>query len=61
MSIARALFSDERAASMPEYALLIALIAVTAIATITLLGDRIIGVFDWTGEALDMQVPASGS
>jgi Flp pilus assembly pilin Flp len=61
MSLARTLISDERAATMPEYALLVALIAVTAIAAITFLSDSIVGTFGWAGDALDEQVPASGS
>jgi Flp pilus assembly pilin Flp len=61
MSIVRSLISDDSAAAMPEYALLIALIAVTAIAAITILSDSIVGVFDSAGDTLDEQLAASGS
>ncbi len=43
---------DERGADLAEYALLLALIAVVAIATITLLGNQIASVFNAVQTAL---------
>jgi Flp pilus assembly pilin Flp len=44
---------------MPEYALLIALIAVTAIAALTALGGSVVDLFDSTGTTLDEEVISS--
>lgn len=41
----RAFFNDESGATMVEYAVLVSLIAVAAIATIIVLGERIDGAF----------------
>jgi Flp pilus assembly pilin Flp len=46
------LLNDERGASMAEYALLLALIAVACIAAISSLRDSVIGVFDRASTAL---------
>ena len=42
----RRLFRDEEAATMPEYALMVALIAIVCIAAVTLLGGNVNNVFN---------------
>jgi Flp pilus assembly pilin Flp len=59
MSTIQSLIADEQAAAMPEYALLIALIAVTAIAALTALGGSVVDLFDSTGTTLDEEVISS--
>ena len=49
----RAHFDDERGASLVEYALLVALIAVVCIAAITLLGNNASAKFDSTANSLN--------
>ncbi len=61
MAIFKLLLEDERAASMAEYALLLALIAVAAIGALQVLGGQVIGVFEHTGDAIDEALPASSS
>jgi pilus assembly protein Flp/PilA len=46
-------FKDESGASLVEYGLLIALIGVTAIGAISLLGDSIAGIFSSIAERLN--------
>jgi Flp pilus assembly pilin Flp len=53
MRIVREFLADERAASMAEYALLLALIAVGTIGAVTVLRNQIIGVFDRTSTELE--------
>ncbi len=43
----------EKGASLVEYALLVALIAVVAIAAVTLLGDKVSGTFSNIADQLD--------
>ena len=61
MAIFKLLLKDERAASMAEYALLLALIAVAAIGALQVLGGQVTGVFERTGDAIDEALPASSS
>jgi pilus assembly protein Flp/PilA len=46
------LYKDEEGATMVEYALMVALIAVVCIGVVTTLGTRIQGKFTETGAAL---------
>ena len=46
------LYKDEEGATMVEYALMVALIAVVCIGVVTTLGTRIQGKFQETGTAL---------
>ena len=55
------LMIDEGAASLPEYAMLVALIAVAALVALAALGDGVQGVFRVSGDAMNDVVPASGS
>ena len=48
----RARFEDERGASLVEYALLVALIAVVCIAAVTLLGDNASKKFSSVGGSI---------
>jgi pilus assembly protein Flp/PilA len=59
MELIKNLFNDEQAASMAEYALLLALIAVAAIGVLQVLGGQITGVFQRAGDAIDEALPAS--
>jgi len=52
MNIVRELCNDEMGASMAEYAMLLALIAVATIGAVTALRDQIIGVFNASASAL---------
>ena len=61
MMIFRSLVADEQGASMAEYALLLALIAVAAIGALQVLGGQITGVFERAGDAIDEALPASSS
>ncbi|HEY2813094.1 MAG TPA: Flp family type IVb pilin [Acidimicrobiales bacterium] len=49
----RARFADERGASLVEYALLVALIAVVCIAAITLLGKNASSKFNSVGSSIN--------
>ena len=49
----RAHVNDERGASLVEYALLVALIAVVCIAAITLLGKQASSKFDSTAQSIN--------
>jgi pilus assembly protein Flp/PilA len=51
------LFRDEEGASMPEYALLVALIAVVVIAGATALGSNINSKLDATATKIGTTVP----
>jgi pilus assembly protein Flp/PilA len=59
MTTIKTLLHDEQAASMAEYALLLALIAVAAIGVLQVLGGQITGVFQRAGDAIDEALPAS--
>jgi pilus assembly protein Flp/PilA len=48
----RARFEDEKGASLVEYALLVALIAVVCIAAVTLLGKNASSKFDSVGQSI---------
>jgi pilus assembly protein Flp/PilA len=48
----RARFDDEKGASLVEYALLVALIAVVCIAAVTLLGKNASQKFDSVGQSI---------
>ena len=61
MELIKNLYRDERAASMVEYALLLALIAVSAIGVLQVLSGQISSVFERTGDAIDEALPASSS
>ena len=52
MELINNLYRDEQAAAMAEYALLLALIAVSAIGVLQVLGGQISSVFERTGDAL---------
>jgi len=56
--ILKSLAADEQAASMTEYALLLALIAVATIGALQLLGGGITDVFTRTSDELATAVPA---
>ncbi|GAK07811.1 Flp family type IVb pilin [Geomicrobium sp. JCM 19038] len=45
-------WNDEKGQSMSEYGLILALVAVVAIATLTLLGDNIMQMFSDIAEAI---------
>ena len=49
----RARFEDEKGASLVEYALLVALIAVVCIAAVTLLGKNASSKFDSVGQSIN--------
>ena len=49
----RARFDDEKGASLVEYALLVALIAVVCIAAVTLLGKNASSKFDSVGSSIN--------
>jgi len=57
--IFKALAADEQAASMTEYALLLALIAVATIGVLQVLGVSINNVFTTTSDKLEAAIPAS--
>ena len=59
MTILKNFLNDEQGASMAEYALLLALIAVAAIGVLQVLGGQITGVFERAGDAIDEALPAS--
>jgi Flp pilus assembly pilin Flp len=59
MNVLKNLVNDEQGASMAEYALLLALIAVATIGALQVLQGQIVGVFERAGDALDTAVPAS--
>ena len=61
MTILNNFLNDEQGASMAEYALLLALIAVAAIGVLQVLGGQITGVFQRAGDAIDEALPASSS
>ena len=61
MELIKNFWNDEQGASMAEYALLLALIAVSAIGALQLMGGSITDVFDFSGEAMDEVAPASSS
>ena len=61
MTILKTFLNDEQGASMAEYALLLALIAVAAIGVLQVLGGQITGVFERAGDAIDEALPASSS
>ena len=52
MELIKTLWNDEKGASMAEYAMLLALIAVATIGAVTALRDQIIGVFNASATAL---------
>ena len=57
----REFLNDETGASMAEYALLLALIAVASIGALNVLQGQIQGVFERVGDELDSAGVASGS
>jgi len=61
MKLMKTFLNDEQGASMAEYALLLALIAVTAIGALQLMGGSISGIFEYSGDAMDEAAPASSS
>jgi Flp pilus assembly pilin Flp len=52
MNIMRRLYEDDTGASMAEYAMLLALIAVATIAAVQALRDQIIAVFNTSASTL---------
>ena len=52
MELTKALWNDEQGASMAEYAMLLALIAVATIGAVTALRDQIIAVFNSSASTL---------
>ena len=61
MTLIKTFLNDEQGASMAEYALLLALIAVTAIGALQLMGGSISSIFEYSGDALDEAAPESSS
>jgi Flp pilus assembly pilin Flp len=59
MNVLKQLLSDEQGASMAEYALLLALIAVATIGALQVLQGQIVGVFDRVGTAIQGALPAA--
>jgi Flp pilus assembly pilin Flp len=59
MNVIKNLLKDEQGASMAEYALLLALIAVATIGALQVLSGQIVGVFEASGDAIDAALPAS--
>jgi Flp pilus assembly pilin Flp len=59
MKALKNLLKDEQGASMAEYALLLALIAVATIGALQVLSGQIVGVFERAGDAIDTALPAS--
>ena len=57
--ILKTLAADEQAASMTEYALLLALIAVATIGVLQVLGVSINNVFTTASDKLETAIPAS--
>jgi len=57
MNVLKQLFVDEQGASMAEYALLLALIAVATIGALQVLQGQIVGVFDRVGTAINGALP----
>ena len=57
--IFKSLAADEQAASMTEYALLLALIAVATIGALQILGVSIDNAFTSTSDELEAAIPAS--
>jgi Flp pilus assembly pilin Flp len=51
--------NDEQGATMAEYALLLALIAVAAIGVLQVLGGSITNVFTFSGDAIGDAIPSS--
>lgn len=45
-------FKDEEGATMVEYAILVSLISIAAIATIKLIGPKVLGLFDQVNAAI---------
>jgi Flp pilus assembly pilin Flp len=58
MSTFTNLLQDEQGASMAEYALLLALIAVATIGALQVLSGQIVGVFEASGNAIESAIPA---
>ena len=58
MKVLTQLLNDEQGASMAEYALLLALIAVATIGALQVLQGQIVGVFDRAGTAMNAALPA---
>lgn len=54
MKLFKRLFSEEEGVTLIEYALIAALIAVVAIATLILVGDEIVNIFNNIQEALGL-------
>ena len=59
MKALKNLLKDEQGASMAEYALLLALIAVATIGALQVLSGQIVGVFERAGDSIDTALPAS--
>ena len=59
MDLIRTFWNDEQGATMAEYALLIALIAVTAIGSLQFMGGSITSVFDFSADAMEEIEPES--
>jgi len=59
MNLFSNLLKDEQGASMAEYALLLALIAVATIGALQVLSGQIVGVFEASGDAIQGALPAS--
>ncbi|HLU51961.1 MAG TPA: Flp family type IVb pilin [Acidimicrobiia bacterium] len=51
---------NERGASMVEYALLVVLIAIIAIAAISIVGDEVSGAFSEVGDSLKTRPEGTG-
>lgn len=58
ITMLKKLASDEQAASMTEYALLLALVSIAVIGALQLLGGSITGAFENAGDELEASVPA---
>lgn len=49
----RSLWNDEHAVSMPEYAMLMGIIAVASIGAITIMRGQFVAVFSATGDGIE--------
>ena len=57
MSIFKLFLQDESGATMIEYGLVAALVSVAAIVALGLLGDSLVGIFQYVADALTGSVP----
>ncbi len=61
MQLLKNFWKDEDGATMVEYALLIALVAVSALGALNMMGTSITELFTYTGTAMEDALPESSS